>query len=57
MTTTEKSDKALGHAIYQSKLSSAEIIILNVIEHVKTEPSALIAISKMLNWKLRFMAE
>jgi len=53
---TEKSDKALGHAIYQSKLSGAEIIILNVIEHVKTESSALIAISKMqqdsLNAKL-----
>ncbi|MGA9153111.1 MAG: universal stress protein [Candidatus Nitrosopolaris sp.] len=45
---TEKSDKALGHAIYLSKLSGAEIIILNVIEHVKkTESSALIAISKM----------
>ena len=42
------SDKALGHAIYLSKLSGAEIIILNVIEHVKkTESSALIAISKM----------
>jgi nucleotide-binding universal stress UspA family protein len=44
---TEKSDKALGHAIYLSKLSGAEIIILNVIEHVKdTDSSALIATSK-----------
>ncbi|HET7391312.1 MAG TPA: universal stress protein [Nitrososphaeraceae archaeon] len=45
---TEKSDKALGHAIYLSKLSGAEIIILNVIEHVKnTDSSALIATSKV----------
>ena len=44
---TEKSDKALGRAIYLSNLSGVEIIILNVIEHVKkTESSALIAISK-----------
>ena len=44
---SEKSDKALGHAIYLSKLSGAEIIILNVIEHVKdTDSSALIATSK-----------
>jgi nucleotide-binding universal stress UspA family protein len=43
---SEKSDKALGHAIYISKLSGAEIIILNVIEHVKkTDSSALIATS------------
>jgi len=46
---SEKSDKALGHAIYLSKLSGAEIIILNVIEHVKeTDSSALIATSKGL---------
>lgn len=37
---TEKSDKALGHAIYLSKLSGAEIIILNVIEHVKDNDSS-----------------
>ena len=44
---SEMSDKALGHAIYLSKLSGAEIIILNVIEHVKdTDSSALIATSK-----------
>jgi hypothetical protein len=41
------SDKALGHACYLSKLSGAEIIILNVIEHVKnTDSSALTATSK-----------
>ncbi|HYA83408.1 MAG TPA: universal stress protein [Candidatus Bathyarchaeia archaeon] len=45
---TEKSDKALGHAIYLSKLSGVEIIILNVIEHVKnSDSSALIATSKV----------
>jgi nucleotide-binding universal stress UspA family protein len=43
---SEKSDVALRHAIYLSKLSGAEIIILNVIEHVKdTDSSALIATS------------
>jgi nucleotide-binding universal stress UspA family protein len=40
--------KLLGHAIYMSKLSGAEIIILNVIEHVKnTDPSALVATPKV----------
>jgi nucleotide-binding universal stress UspA family protein len=43
---SEKSDIALRHAIYLSKLSGAEIIILNVIEHPKeTDSSALIATS------------
>ena len=43
---SEKSDVALRHAIYLSKLSGAEIIILNVIEHVKdNDSSALIATS------------
>jgi nucleotide-binding universal stress UspA family protein len=43
---SEKSDVALRHAIYLSKLSGAEIIILNVIEHIKdTDSSALIATS------------
>ena len=43
---TENSDKALNHAIHLSKISGAEIIILNVIEHVKdTDSSALIATS------------
>src|SRR5215472_11600421 len=43
---SEKSDVALRHAVYLSKLSGAEIIILNVIEHVKdTDSSALIATS------------
>src|SRR6188472_1564223 len=44
---SELSDKALGHACYLSKLSCAEIIILNVIEHVKSiDSSALTATSK-----------
>jgi len=44
---SELSDKALGHACYLSKLSGAEIVILNVIEHVKnTGSSALTATSK-----------
>jgi nucleotide-binding universal stress UspA family protein len=32
---SEISDKALAHAIYQSKISGAEIVILNVVEHVE----------------------
>ena len=32
------SDKELGHAIYLSKLSSAEIFILNVIEDIDSTP-------------------
>ncbi|MBV9178993.1 MAG: universal stress protein [Nitrososphaeraceae archaeon] len=44
---SELSDRALGHACYLSKLSGAEIIILNVIEHVKnTDSSALTVTSK-----------
>jgi len=40
------SDKALNHAIYLSKLSSAEIPILNVLEHIgNKESSSLMAIS------------
>src|SRR5919199_1401021 len=43
---TENSDKALNHAIYLPKISGAEIIILNAIEHVKDiDSSALIATS------------
>ena len=30
---SEMSDKALSHAAYLSKISGAEIVILNVIEH------------------------
>ena len=42
----QMSDKALNHAIYLSKLSSAEIPILNVLEHIgNKESSSLMAIS------------
>lgn len=45
---SEQSDKALGHAVYISKISGAELIILNVIEHIKkTDSSALLATSSM----------
>jgi hypothetical protein len=41
------SDKALGHAIYLSKLSGAEIFILNIIEVIdKYARSALVATMK-----------
>jgi nucleotide-binding universal stress UspA family protein len=44
---SEMSDKALNHAIYLSKLSSAEILILNVLEHiVNKESSSLMATSR-----------
>lgn len=36
----EMSDKALAHAIYQSKISDAEIVILNVVEHVESKESS-----------------
>jgi hypothetical protein len=32
---SEMSDKALSHAIYLSKLSGSEIIILKVLEHLE----------------------
>ena len=37
---SEISDKALAHAIYQSKISGAEIVILNVVEHVESKESS-----------------
>jgi nucleotide-binding universal stress UspA family protein len=40
------SDKALSHAAYLSKISSAEIMILNVIETEIIPPSALLAYFK-----------
>jgi nucleotide-binding universal stress UspA family protein len=41
------SDKALNHAIYLSKLSGAEILILNVLEHIgNKESSSLMATSR-----------
>jgi nucleotide-binding universal stress UspA family protein len=44
---SEMSDKALSHAIYLSKLSSAEILILNVLEHIgNKESSSLMATSR-----------
>jgi Universal stress protein family len=50
---TEKSDKALDHVIYLSKLSGAEIIILNVIEHVKDTDSSALSNFKRAARKLR----
>ena len=44
---SEISDKALAHAIYQSKISNAEIVILNVVEHIESkEPSTVTATVK-----------
>ena len=41
------SDKALGHAIYLSKISGAEIVILNVIENIrKYAPTTILATMK-----------
>jgi hypothetical protein len=37
---SEISDKALAHAIYQSKISGAEIVILNVVEHIESKESS-----------------
>jgi nucleotide-binding universal stress UspA family protein len=39
---SEMSDKALGHAIYLSKLSGAEIVILNVVEHIESKESSTV---------------
>ena len=33
---SEMSDRALAQAIYQSKMSGAEIVILNVVEHIES---------------------
>jgi nucleotide-binding universal stress UspA family protein len=44
---SEMSDKALGHAIYLSKISGAEIVILNVIEDIrKYSPTTILATMK-----------
>ena len=37
------SDKALSHAAYLSKISGAEVVVLNVIEDEIIPPSALLA--------------
>jgi nucleotide-binding universal stress UspA family protein len=37
---SEISDKALAHAIYQSKISGAEIVILNVVEYIESKESS-----------------
>ena len=39
---SEMSDKALAHAIYQSKISNAEIVILNVVEHFESKESSTV---------------
>jgi nucleotide-binding universal stress UspA family protein len=39
---SEISDKALAHAIYQSKISNAEIVILNVVEHIESKASSTV---------------
>jgi nucleotide-binding universal stress UspA family protein len=40
------SDKALSHAVYLSKMSGAEIVVLNVIEPEIIPPSTLITFIK-----------
>ena len=39
---SEISDKALAHAIYQSNISGAEIVILNVVEHIESKESSTV---------------
>jgi nucleotide-binding universal stress UspA family protein len=39
---SEISDKALNHAIYLSKVSDAEIIILNVLDHIGSKDSSAV---------------
>src|ERR687886_827359 len=43
---SEMSDKALSHATYLSKISGAEIIVLNIIEDVVIPPSTLLTFIK-----------
>jgi nucleotide-binding universal stress UspA family protein len=44
---SEMSDKALNHAIYLSKISGAEIVIIYVVEHIhNVNSSAVLATSK-----------
>jgi nucleotide-binding universal stress UspA family protein len=39
---SEMSDKALGHAIYLSKVSDADIIILNVLDRIESKDSSAV---------------
>ena len=39
---SEMSDRALAQAIYQSKMSGAEIVILNVVEHFESKESSTV---------------
>lgn len=39
---SEMSDRALAQAIYQSKMSGAEIVILNVVEHIESKESSTV---------------
>ena len=39
---SDMSDKALAQAIYQSKISGAEIVILNVVEHIESKESSTV---------------
>ena len=43
---SEMSDKALRHAAYLAKISGAEIVLLNVIEHEVIPPSTLLTFIK-----------
>jgi Universal stress protein family len=43
---SEMSDKALSHTIYLARLSDAEIIILNVLEHLEKTDSSVSATLK-----------
>lgn len=44
---SEMADKALNHAIYLSKISHAEIVIIHVVEHIhNVDSSAVLATSK-----------
>jgi hypothetical protein len=40
---SEMSDKALSHVVYLARLSDAEIIILNVLEHLEKTDSSVSA--------------
>jgi nucleotide-binding universal stress UspA family protein len=44
---SETSDKALSHAPYLSKISGAEVVVLNVIEDEIIPPSALLAFIRL----------
>ena len=36
------SDKGLAHAIYQSKISGVEIVILSIVEHIESKESSTV---------------